>query len=110
MNGLWVQTQRLTADDGGTADAFGLSVALSGTTAIVGSPNNETCRGAAYVFRQAAGTWVQSQKLVASDGTDFNQFGWSVALQRGTALIGATSATVSENGSQGAVYFSPRPA
>jgi len=104
MHGPWVQTQKLTADDGKTADAFGLSVAIAGTTAIVGSPNNETFRGAAYVFQLAAGTWVQSQKLVASDGTDFNQFGWSVALQNQAALIGATSATVGSNGSQGAVY------
>jgi len=103
-DGQWVQSDKLTADDGGEGDAFGISVAMSGQTAIIGAPNTETFRGAAYVFRFADGTWTQTQKLVASDGTEFNQFGWSVALRGTTALIGSTSATFDGNSSQGAVY------
>jgi hypothetical protein len=102
--GQWQQTAKLVADDGGEADSFGISVALSGSTAIIGAPNNDTFRGAVYVFRYANGSWMQTQKLVANDGTEFNQFGWSVALSGMTALIGSTSATVGDTASQGAVY------
>jgi hypothetical protein len=100
----WVQTQKLTANDGGESDAFGISVALAGSTAIIGAPNNNSFRGAAYVFQLTGGTWVQTQKLVASDGTDFNQFGWSVAQNSRVALIGSIGATFGVNTSQGAVF------
>ena len=103
-SGQWQQTAKLIADDGREADSFGISVALAGSTAIIGAPNIDTFRGAAYVFRFSNGTWTQDQKLQASDGTEFNQFGWSVALSGTAALIGSTSATVGSNSSQGAVY------
>jgi photosystem II stability/assembly factor-like uncharacterized protein len=103
-NGTWTQTQKLTADDGAAGDAFGISIALSGSTAIIGAPNTNTFQGSAYVFTESGGTWNQVQKLTADDGTQFNQFGWSVALQGETAMIGSISATVGQNSSQGAVY------
>jgi photosystem II stability/assembly factor-like uncharacterized protein len=104
QNGTWVQTQKLTADDGAAGDAFGISVALSGSTVIIGAPNTNAFRGAAYVFTLSGGTWSQTQKLTADDGAQFNQFGWSVALQGNTAMIGSIGATVGQNSSQGAVY------
>src|SRR5204863_1291779 len=103
-NGTWVQTQKLTADDGAEGDAFGISIALSGSTALIGAFNNNNLQGAAYVFTESGGTWSQAQKLTADDGTQFNQFGWSVALQGDTAMIGSIGATVGQNSSQGAVY------
>ncbi|PYL65608.1 MAG: hypothetical protein DMF20_08385, partial [Verrucomicrobia bacterium] len=103
-NGTWVQTQKLTADDGAAGDTFGISIALSGSTAIIGAPNTNTFQGSAYVFTLSGGTWSQTQKLTADDGTQFNQFGWSVALEGNTALVGSISATVGQNSSQGAVY------
>src|SRR5947207_232819 len=38
-NGTWTQAQKLTADDGAAGDSFGISIALSGSTAIIGAPN-----------------------------------------------------------------------
>ena len=35
-NGTWSQTQKLTASDGATNDSFGESVALDGSTALIG--------------------------------------------------------------------------
>jgi FG-GAP repeat len=104
MAGVWVQTQKLTAMDGKSGDAFGISVALSGSIALIGAPNTETFRGSVYVFEISSGSWVQTQKLSASDGAEFNQFGWSIAQNGRRALIGAIGATFGTTSSQGAVY------
>ncbi len=107
-NGAWSQTAELTASDGAANNDFGLSVALSGATALVGAPghtvNGNVSQGAAYVYTEANGTWSQTAELTASDGAQGNFFGWSVAVSGATALVGADSRTVGGNTSQGAAY------
>jgi hypothetical protein len=110
--GTWSQQQKLTASDGAAGDAFGGSVSLSshGNTALIGAyratvgSNGE--QGAAYVFVNSGGTWSQQQKLTASDGAYFDQFGNPVSLSSdgGTALIGAVNATIGGNQFEGAAY------
>src|SRR5262249_19842522 len=49
----WTQQQKLLASDGVASDYFGVSVALKGTTAVVGAWGRDdagTDTGAAYVF------------------------------------------------------------
>jgi FG-GAP repeat len=104
----WVQQQELTASDGAAGDNFGYSVALSGTTALVGAYRktigSNSFQGAAYVFSFNGSMWAQHQELTASDGIEFDQFGWSVALSGTTALVGAESKTIGSNSAQGAAY------
>src|SRR5690349_17175369 len=106
--GSWVQTDVLTADDGVAGDFFGYAVAIQGDTALVGahfaSVGGHTQQGAAYVFRYAGGTWTQTQKLVAADGTDQSYFGAALALDGDHAFVGAYAATINGNFGQGAVY------
>ena len=108
-NGTWTQTQKLTADDGAAYDNFGLSVALKGSTILVGSPRAaigaNAAQGAIYVFTESNGTWSQTQKLTADDGAANDSFGESVALEGSTALIGAYNATINGHIWQGAAYF-----
>ena len=108
-NGTWTQTQKLTANDGAAYDNFGLSVALKGSTILVGSPQaaigGNAGQGALYVFAESNGTWTQVQKLTASDGAANSSFGESVALNGSTALIGANNATVNGHSFQGAAYI-----
>jgi hypothetical protein len=108
-NGTWTQTQKLTADDGAAYDNFGLSVALKGSTILVGSPaatiGTNAGQGALYVFTESNGTWSQTQKLTASDGATNDSFGESVALEGSTALIGADASTVGGNTYQGKAYL-----
>jgi hypothetical protein len=108
-NGTWTQTQKLTANDGAAYDNFGLSVALKGSTILVGSPQaaigGHAGQGALYVFAESNGTWSQVQKLTASDGAANSSFGESVALNASTALIGANNATVNGHSFQGAAYI-----
>jgi len=73
---------------------FGSSVALSAdaTTALVGGPDDDGRKGAAWVFtRSSEGPWApQGGKLVHADPAAKDRFGTSVALSAdgNTALIG----------------------
>ncbi|MGH8428590.1 MAG: hypothetical protein ACRES7_11555, partial [Gammaproteobacteria bacterium] len=106
VDSTWTQTQKLTASDGMTDEGFGNAVAVSGTTALVGTYDDvfPFDQGAAYVFTDVEGTWTQTQKLTASDGVSNDCFGYSVALLGTTALIGAFHASVNGTANQGAAY------
>lgn len=85
---------KISASDGVDGDNFGSAVAMSGTTAIVGAPaatiGAHTLQGAAYVFTEGVpgGVWAERTKLTASDGTEFDLFGSSAAIEGDLALIG----------------------
>jgi hypothetical protein len=46
----WTQQQKLPASDGAANDHFGYSVSLSGDTALIGAPWDDSYKGSAYVF------------------------------------------------------------
>ena len=46
----WSQKAELTASDGAPGDEFGSSVSISGSTAVISSPNRLSGTGAAYIF------------------------------------------------------------
>lgn len=88
----WNQTAKLTAQDGTEGDVFGISLALSGNTLIVGADLNEEKghnAGAVYVFVRSENEWIQQAKLTADDGASGDIFGVRVALDGDTALISA---------------------
>jgi hypothetical protein len=93
VNGTWNQQAKLTAADGNVDDMFGISVAVSGNTAVIGARDDDDKgddSGSAYVFIRAAnGTWSQQSKLTADDGAAYDSFGGSVAVSGDTAVIGA---------------------
>lgn len=86
--GDWTQQSILSASDAATADRFGLSVALQGSTAIIGAPGKNGGAGVAYVFVRNATTWTQRAELRAATSGTGDQFGNSVALYRTTFLVG----------------------
>ena len=104
----WIQQAELTATDGATPDYFGSSIAVSGNTVVVGAPQHtvgsNSTQGAAYVFVQSGGTWSEQAELTASDGSAFDEFGSSVAVNGSTVVVGAGWRTVGSNNSQGAAY------
>ncbi len=88
----WSQQAKLLASDGAKADFFGLSVALDDDRALIGAWGDDDHggqSGSAYVFTRAGSSWSQQAKLLASDGASDDRFGRSVALDDGTAVIGA---------------------
>ncbi len=79
----WVQQQKLVADDGQPLDFFGLSVAISGHTAVIGASlddDNGNLSGSAYVFGFDGSSWVQHQKLLRPGGFLTEEFGSAVAI------------------------------
>jgi hypothetical protein len=104
--GVWSQQAYIKASNTGAGDSFGLSLALSGDTLLVGAPfedsnatgvngnqANESASnsGAAYVFVRSAGVWSQQAYLKASNAGGFNgdQFGHSVSISGDTLVVGA---------------------
>lgn len=89
----YVQRQRLLAGDRASGDLFGTSVAISGTTAIVGASEKalggNVKAGAAYVFVQSGTTWTFQAKLLPGDTTANKYFGQSVSISGDTAVVGA---------------------
>jgi hypothetical protein len=84
------QLTGLVGSDTASGDAFGVSLALSGSTAIVGAPGYAKDVGRVYVFTQAlGGGWKQTAELKGSGTASGDFFGYSVAISGDTALIGA---------------------
>ncbi len=103
----WIETQKFTASDGTNQDRFGISVSLSGDRALIGTDNNTAVPsfGSAYVYDFDGVSWNETQKLTASDGEDDDQFGFSVSLSGGRALIGAFLDDDSGNASGSAYVY-----
>ena len=96
----WSQQAKLTASNAATSDEFGYSVALSGSTAVIGAPFKNSYAGAAYVFVHTTTGWSQQARLTASNAASNDNFGGSVALSGSTAVIGAPG----KNSYAGAAY------
>ncbi len=100
------QIAKLLAKDGAAGDQFGGSVAISGTTAIVGAvtdDDNGINSGAAYLFDTTTGR--QIAKLLPDDGAGGDQFGVSVAISGATAIVGANGDDDNGSGSGSAYLF-----
>jgi PKD repeat protein len=97
---------KITAADGAAEDNFGMSVAVSGDTVVVGAPYDDDKgidSGSVYVFVSNGGSWVQQAKIIPEDGMEHDGFGYSVAIDGDTAVIGATS-DLENNGHPGSAY------
>ncbi len=107
---MWTQTQQLTACDSAIGDAFGQRVAIEGDVAVVttanplSSPPPSPRPRSVYVFARNGTTFSQQQKLTASDATNNDGFGNSLALSNGTIIAGAFNANDGANFSRGAAY------
>jgi hypothetical protein len=104
----WGLQQQLTASNGVTSDQFGYSVSVSGNTALIGALNKKigtnSFQGATYVFTRSGSSWANQVELTASDGAANDEFGYSVALNGYTAVIGAPYKKVGTKASQGVAY------
>lgn len=90
-SGVWSFQQRLIADDGQEFDSFGTHLAISGDTILASAFMDDDSgldAGAAYLFTRTGNTWSQRRKFYGSPQAG-EAFGNCVALQGGTALIGA---------------------
>ncbi|MDZ7800034.1 MAG: FG-GAP repeat protein [Trueperaceae bacterium] len=102
----WVEIDKLTASDAATGDRFGHSVAVDGDYAIIGASSDDLTgedEGSAYAFKRNGDTWVEIDKLTASDAAYRDAFGWSVAIDGEYAIIGASKDDLTGN-NEGSAY------
>ncbi len=89
------ETQKLLASDADALDSFGGSVAISGDTLVVGAHRDGTAginAGSTYLFERDQGGsnhWGEFLELTAIDAANGDRFGWSVAINGDTVVIGA---------------------
>jgi len=113
------QNAKLTVSNAAPGENFGSAVAITANGALVGASQqyavqgSHTGHGAAYIFARLSTGWQTTTKFTAklstSDGAKNDAFGYAVAFDDNTALIGAFNAAVGTNHSQGAVYSYVRP-
>ena len=97
------QVATLTASDAATGDYFGRSVAIDGNTIVVGAYEANSDRGSVYVYRTSDGgaTYAQVAKLTAADAATGDKFGYSVAIEGDTIVVGAYR----DGNTSGAPYY-----
>lgn len=102
--GSW--RRRLHAPTPAAEARFGFAVALEGLRLLIGAPGREGThppRGRAHLFRTQSGTWIHS--FAPAQVPAVNElFGYTVALDRGSVIIGAPDATRARQQKAGAAY------
>lgn len=94
----------LKASNTRTGAIFGVALALSDDTLVVGAPGESSAAtgvngdqtstsaggsGAVYVYTRSGSAWVQQANLKASNSNAFDNFGASVAFSGDTLVVGA---------------------
>ncbi len=101
---MWSQQAYLKASNTEASDSFGESVAISGSTIIIGASREDSNSievnvnqfnniapqsGAAYVFKLNETVWVQQTYLKASNTEASDNFGGSVTISDGNIIVSA---------------------
>jgi hypothetical protein len=86
---------------------FGSTVAMSGSTLVVGAPNDKGVilpqEGAAYVFDRTGHTWASVVKVFDSQPQSGSKFGRAVAIHADIIAVGAPESNGPIANAQGAV-------
>ncbi len=111
----WAQEAYLKASNAEADEYFGSSVSVSGDTVVVGvngedsnqttitngttasADNSAANSGAVYVFKRTGTTWAQEAYLKAPNAEGNDNFGYSVAIDSDTIVVGATQESSSQN-------------
>lgn len=83
----WEERQKITHSN--TARLFGSAISMDGNTAVIGAHGAAVTSDAAYVFVREGNEWVEQAELIGSDVVLNDRFGFSVALDDDTAVVGA---------------------
>ncbi|MEZ4630672.1 MAG: discoidin domain-containing protein [Deinococcales bacterium] len=105
QGGKWQEVTKLRSQD--DKSRFGYSVALKGDWAIVGAfadDEKAADAGAAYLYYFDGKAWLDYGKLMASDASLDDKFGYAVAINDGVAAVGAIDSN-SQLKDAGATYI-----
>ena len=88
----WTQQAKLTHRGSVPGDLFGFAVGVYEDNALIGAYRSDAAgpdSGAAYLFTRNGRTWTQDLLLMPNDISIGDEFGYSVNLTKGAAIIGA---------------------
>ena len=89
-DGSWVETQKLLPPDLEPGDRFGNDVSIRGELLLIAAEEAHDAgndAGAVYVFQRQFGSWVQIQKILASDASNKANFGHQLFLSSDRAVV-----------------------
>lgn len=100
----WRRTYKLVSTDRQPGDGLGNSISIKGNYVIAGVRDQDfdadgktrmESSGAAYIWeRMDDGKWTKALKIVASDRTPYDEFGFSVDISNDNAIVGAKGVTL----------------
>lgn len=103
----WFEQAKLTASDAAEHDQFGCSVSVSGSQIVVGAFGHDeggVSFGAAYVFERKGSDWLEKGRLATSERTPEARFGYAVAIEGETVVVGARQSQVGDMRFAGSAY------
>jgi len=111
----WSHMATLIPADTYEGQRLGTSVAIDGNTIVVGAENDNqaagTAGGAAYVFEQVGGAWIERARLTATDASSGDRFGAGATVDGEYILVGAKDdGVVSNQDREGSGYVYRRGA
>ena len=94
INGNWVETQRMNADDAAQFDELGRRIVVDNNILLVSDYNKNNGSlydtGAVYVYnKDTAGLWVEQQKLIANTPREYGNFGLETGIHNNTLVVGS---------------------
>ncbi len=111
----WIQETPLLSDDLEQTRGFGVAVAVSSTDAVVSGLLLNSSSGAVWPFARTAGAWAPKGPVIsppADASGDQSAFGFSLALDADTLVVGSVLTDGSDSGgpvpAQGAAYVYTR--
>ncbi len=87
----WVETAKLLPSDGEAFDLFGGLVAISGDRVAAGEGRVQGADRPVYVFDRDGSQWVETAKLLPSDGGGLQGFGGRFELSGNRIVVGSQS-------------------
>ena len=99
QDGVWRQHGAALIAQSGSS--FGQSISLGNQMIIVGSPRDDNDEwekqtkrggtGAVYIFRERNGQWIRNARLLPNDAMEGDSFGYAVAVNDNTVVVGSIS-------------------
>lgn len=89
QDGVWAEEAKIER----RRDGFGNALALTRDQLLVGAFGQDTPAGvhagAVFVYTAGFAGWNLEQRLVASDASDGDRFGWALAVHDSTLIVGS---------------------
>ena len=107
------QTAKLMASDGAPDDYLGFSVAIDKDTIVTGASDQtlaQVNQGAVYIFVKSGADWIdgnETAKFMAIDAMKDDHFGYAVAIDGNTIVVGSPYHNRTDRDPTGLPYYIP---